>query len=59
MATKRASPVLASQAENAKRSIGAAEKLVDPSWRLQTESARNNESIMASRHRSADRRWAR
>lgn len=59
VATRRARPALASQAEKARRSMGAAEKLVDSSWRLQIERARNRESIMASRHRRAERRWVR
>ena len=39
VATSRASPAPASQAEKARRSIGAAEKLVEPSWSVHKESA--------------------
>lgn len=59
VATKRARPALASQAENAKRSRGDAEKLVEASSRVQRERARNRESIMPSRQRRADKRWVR
>lgn len=59
MATSRASPALASQAEKASKSIGEAEKLVESSWRVQTESAMKRESIIASKHRRAERRWVR
>lgn len=59
VATIRARPTPASQAENAKRSKGAAEKLVEDICRLHVESARNRASIMLSRHRRADRRWIR
>ena len=59
MATSKASPALASQAENANKSIGAAEKFVDPSWRVQRERAINKASIIPSRHRRAESRWVR
>ena len=59
MATSRARPAPASQAENASRSIGATEKLVEPNCRVQRESATNKESIIPSKQRSADRRWVR
>lgn len=56
MATKRASPALASQAEKASRSIGDAEKLVESSWRAQRERATKSESIIPSRQSRAERR---
>ena len=59
MATRRASPALASQAEKASSSIGAAEKLVESSCRVQTESAIKRDSIIASKQRRADKRWVR
>lgn len=59
MATSRASPVLASQAENARRKTGKAEKLVELNCIDQRERAINRESIMPSKQRRADRRWVR
>ena len=59
MATSRASPALASQAEKASSSIGEAEKLVESSCSVQIDSAIKRESIIASKHRSAERRWVR
>lgn len=59
VATRRARPALASQAENAKRSIGAAEKFVEFSCKVQMERAINKESIIPSRHRRTERRWVR
>lgn len=59
MATRRARPALASQAEKANRSIGEAEKLVESSCKVQIERAIKRESIMASRHNKADKRWVR
>lgn len=59
MATSSARPVLASQAENARRSIGEAERLVESSWRVHRERAMNRESIIPSKHSRADRRWVR
>lgn len=56
VATSRARPALASQAENARRSMGAAEKLVESSWRAQRERAMKRESIMPSKQRRAERR---
>ena len=56
MATRSASPVLASQAEKASRSIGAVEKLVDSNCKVHKANAMNRESIMPSRHRRADNR---
>ena len=57
VATRRASPALASHAEKANRSIGDAEKLVESSWRVQRERATKRESIIPSRQSSAERRW--
>lgn len=59
MATNSASPALASQAENARRIRGEAEKLVAFSSKVQSASARNKDSIIPSRHSRADRRWTR
>lgn len=59
VATRRARPALASQAEIAKRKRGKAEELVDPMLKLQIEKATYRESIMPSRHKSADRRCVR
>lgn len=56
MATRRARPALASQAENARRIMGEAEKLVAPSWRVHRDRAMNRESIIPSRQSRADRR---
>ena len=51
MATRRASPALASHAEKARRSMGDVEKLVESSWRVHSERAVNKESIMPSKLR--------
>lgn len=59
VATRRANPALASQAEKAKRSIGAAEYPVTPSWRAQMEKAIYRDSIIPSRQSRAERRWVR
>lgn len=59
VATSRARPALASQAENASRSRGEAEKLVEPSCKVHRESAMNKESIIPSKHRRADKRCVR
>lgn len=59
MATKRASPALASQAENASRSIGAAENPVDSNCRAHKANAINNDSIIPSKHNRADNRCVR
>lgn len=59
MATSSARPALASQAEKAKRSIGAVEKAVISSCRAHKASAINNDNIIPSKQRSADRRWVR
>ena len=59
VATRRARPALASQAENASKSIGEIAKLVAFSWRVHTERAMNKESIIPSKHKRAERRWVR
>ena len=56
VATIRARPTLASQAEKARSSMGAEEKLIDESWRVHSESAINRDSIIPSRQRRAERR---
>lgn len=59
VATSRASPALASQAEKASRNMAEDEKLEEPSCKVQIERAIKRESIMASRHNRAERRWVR
>lgn len=56
MATSRARPALASQAEKASKSMGEAEKLVESSCRVQIERAIKRDSIIASKHKRAERR---
>lgn len=59
VATRRASPAPASQAEKANRSMGAAEKLVELSCSVHKDNAMYKASIIPSKHRSADKRWVR
>ena len=59
MATSRASPAPASQAEKASRRIGAAEKVVDSSCNIHRARAMNRDNIIPSKHNRADRRWVR
>lgn len=59
VATRRARPVLASQAEKARRRTGRAEKLVEERLIDQRERAINSESIIPSRHKRADKRCVR
>lgn len=59
VATSKASPALASQAEKARRSMGAADRFVESSCRVQIESPINKESIIPSKHKRAERRWVR
>ena len=59
MATRRARPALASQAENARSNMGAAEKIEAFSWRAHRERAMKRESIIPSRHRRAESRCVR
>ena len=59
VATSRASPALASQAEKASSNTGDAAKFVESSCKAHKESARKRESIIPSRHNKADRKWVR
>lgn len=59
MATRRAKPALASQAEKAKRSMGVEEGVMEVNSRVHKEIARKSESIIPSKHKRAERRWAR
>lgn len=59
VATSRARPAAASQAENANRSIGEAEKFVELNCRDHRESAMNKDSIIPSKQSRAERRWVR
>lgn len=59
VATKRARPALASQAENARRRMGEGEKAVASSCSVQRAKAMNSDSIMPSKQRRAERRWVR
>ena len=59
VATSRARPVLASQAEKARRSKGAAEKVATSDWSIHSENAKKSDSIIPSRQRSTERRWVR
>ena len=59
MATKSARPVLASQAEKASNSIGVVEKLVDSNCSVHKANAINRDSIIPSRHKSAESKCVR
>ena len=59
VATKSASPVLASQAEKANSSIGAVEKLVDSNCSAHRARAINRDSIMPSKHNRAESKCVR
>lgn len=59
MATSKARPVLASQAEKVNKNIGADEKLVAPRVRAHREKDKYRDSIMPSKHRRAESRWVR
>lgn len=59
MATRRASPALASQAEKASNIIGAGVKFVTPICKDHTERAIKSESIIPSKQRRADNKWVR
>lgn len=59
MATRRESPALASQAENASSSIGAAEKFVESICRIHRDREINKDNIIPSRQRRADKRCIR
>lgn len=56
MATSSARPVLASQAEKARSSIGAVENPVASNCSAHRASAMNRDSIIPSKHRSAESR---
>lgn len=56
VATKRARPALASQAEKASSSIGAAENMVDSNCMAQRASAINKDNIIPSKQSSAESR---
>ena len=56
VATRRARPALASQAEKASRRTGDAAKFVESSCRAHKDRARKRESIMPSRHSKADKK---
>ena len=59
VATRSPRPALASQAEKARRIIGAIEKLEEFSCRVQSAKAMNRDSIIPSKHKRADKRWVR
>lgn len=59
VATSRARPALASQAENARRKTGRAEKLVEPNCMVHRDRAMNRDNIIPSRQSRADSRWVR
>jgi len=59
VATRRARPALASQAENASKRIGVVETVRAPSCKVQIERAINRVSIIPSKHRRAESKWAR
>lgn len=59
VATSRARPVLASQAEKAKSNMGAVENPVDSNCRAHRASAINRDNIIPSKHKSAESRWVR
>lgn len=59
VATSRAKPIAASQAEKARRSIGAEEKIGESNWRVHNERAKYRDSIIPSRHSKAESRWVR
>lgn len=59
VATSRASPVLASQAENARRKTGMEEKFVELNCMVHRDRAMNRDNIIPSRQRRADNKWVR
>lgn len=59
VATRSARPALASQAENASKSMGEGEKAVASSCSAHSDIAINRDSIIPSKQRSAERRWVR
>lgn len=59
VATNKAKPALASQAENARSNMAEDEKFVESNWRVHRERAIKRDSIIPSRQRRAERRWVR
>lgn len=59
VATRSARPVLASQAEKARSSMGAVEKLVDSNWRAHRAKAINSDNIIPSKHSNAESKCVR
>lgn len=59
VATRRARPALASQAEKARTQRGAVEKLATSDCKAQRENAVNRDSIMPSKQIRAERRCVR
>lgn len=59
VATRRASPALASQAEKASRIMGADEKFAESKCSVHRDKPINRESIIPSKHKRADSRWVR
>lgn len=59
VATRRARPALASQAEKANKSMGEGEKAVASSCSVQRDMAINRDNIIPSRQRRAERRCVR
>ena len=59
VATSKPNPTLASQAEKASRIIGVVVAFEESNCKAQRESVTKSDSIMPSRHRSAERRWRR
>lgn len=59
MATSRAKPALASQAENANSIKADDERAVAVRFSVHRERPRNRDNIIPSKHRSAESRWVR
>lgn len=59
MATSKAKPTLASQAENVSKSKGVAKELIELKCKVHKERPINRESIIPSKHNRADKRWVR
>lgn len=56
VATRRARPAPASQAEKANRIIGRDAEFIVLNWRVHKDRAINKESISPSKHKRADRK---
>lgn len=56
VATRRARPAPASQAEKANRIIGRDAEFIVANWRAHKDRAMNKESISPSKHKRADRK---